>query len=69
MADEELFSYFVKKNFDESSIYEKCLIISNNLEEKTPNMVLEEIMDVFNYEEKILSLVDIRQMRVYSLFG
>ncbi len=64
MADEELFSYFVKKNFDESSIYEKCLIISNNLEEKTPNMVLEEIMDVFNYEEKILSLVDIRQMRV-----
>lgn len=62
--DEELFSYFVNKNFDESIIYEKCLTISNNLDEKTPNMILEEIIKVFDYEEKILTLVDVKQMRV-----
>ena len=63
LDDDILFSYFVNNNFEESDIFIKCQEISKDLDSKTPSMVLEEIMDTFNYEEKLITLINIKNLR------
>ncbi len=63
LDDDILFSYFVNNNFEESDIFIKCQEISKDLDIKTPSMVLEEIMNTFNYEEKLITLINIKNLR------
>ncbi len=63
LSDEEIFSYFVDNNFKDSDIYVKCFKISKKIEEKTLSEILEEIIDEFCYEEKLITTTDIKLKR------
>jgi len=70
LSDAEIFNYIDNNSFYESNIYKICLELANNINSKTPNSLLYEIIDSFNFYEKLITVgnVDAGIQRIEYLF-
>lgn len=74
LSDDELFNYITKDTFKESIIYKKLEEAYNYYYELSPKMFLIKLLEIFNYEEKLLNVGGINVGRVrleyfYNLLG
>lgn len=59
MSDAEIFAMCSLNTFYESKIYKTCFNISKNLDSKTPNKVLNEIIQEFDFYRKLVRVGNI----------
>lgn len=59
LSDAEIFTYIDDNTFYDSVVYKKCLELAKDIDNKTPKMLLEEIMDVFEFTKNYIKLGDI----------
>ena len=64
LSDDELFNYITKDTFKESIIYKKLEEAYNYYYELSPKMFLIKLLEIFNYEEKLLNVSGINVGRV-----
>ncbi len=64
LDDSELFNIFNKNKFKETIIYKKCEELYNYYYEMTPKIFFLKLLEIFNYEENILKLHDIKTLRI-----
>ena len=64
LSDSEIFNYFVNNNFFDSDLYKKCFELSKCMDNMNLSSYLKYILDEFNYEEKILSIGNVKSFRV-----
>ena len=64
LSDDELFNYITKDTFKESIIYKKLEEAYNYYYELSPKMFLIKLLEIFNYEEKLLNIGGINVGRV-----
>ena len=64
LSDDELFNYITKDTFKESIIYKKLEEAYNYYYELSPKMFLIKLLEIFNYEEKLLNVGGINVGRV-----
>lgn len=57
--DEEIFDYFYNNKFKESTLYEKCLKISDELNNMTIHVLVDKIIEEFNFYESSITLGNI----------
>ena len=74
LSDDELFNYITKDTFKGSIIYKKLEEAYNYYYELSPKMFLIKLLEIFNYEEKLLNVGGINVGRVrleyfYNLLG
>ncbi len=62
--DNEIFKYFLNNNYNESKLYKICEQIKENIENSSLSEIIEEILDKFNYLEKIISTSNINASRI-----
>lgn len=62
--DNDLFNYFVNDSFMESDIYKKLCELYNYYYELSPKAFFIKMCDIFNYEEKLLTVSNIEVGRV-----
>ncbi len=63
-SDQELFDMFINNNFIESDIYNKLMEAYNYFYELSPKIFLLKLLDIFNYEEALLTTYNIEIGRV-----
>ncbi len=59
LTDAEIFEIMNNNTFYNTEIYQKCLSLSIDIDNKTPKILLEEIIDTFNFYENYLKTGDI----------
>ncbi len=59
MEDEEIFDIFNKNNLWNNELYKKCKCISEKLDYINIKELIIEVMDTFNFYEKIISIGDV----------
>ncbi len=64
ISDEEIYNYFINDNFKDSELYNICLELSKSIDYLTPREFFRLVLDTFNYEEKLLSIGNIKAYRV-----
>lgn len=64
LSDDELFNYITKDIFKQSIIYKKLEEAYNYYYELSPKMFLIKLLEIFNYEEKLLNVGGINVGRV-----
>ncbi len=64
LKDDEIYNYFVKDNFKESTLYNKCLELSKSIDIKSPKEFLDYILDEFDYDKKLLTIGNIKSFRI-----
>ena len=57
--DNIIFTEISNRNYKESKIYQKCLSLLQNIEEKTNETLIYEIIEKFNFYEKSIKVGDI----------
>ena len=60
-SDQELFSYFVNNNFTESTLYQKIKGIVEELDHLTCVSLLERILEVFDYDNKLITVGNVEE--------
>lgn len=63
-SDEEIFEYFVNKNFYQSPLFQKCLELVKNIDIMSPSSFLNYVLDSFQYDEKLLTIGNVKAFRV-----
>ena len=58
--DELIFDYITNNTYKESDLYQKCLNISNNLDNLSPHQLLTTIIDTFDYYNKLITIGNIQ---------
>lgn len=56
LEDSEIFELIDTNTFYETDIYKKCFKLAKNLNGKTPNSLLNEIVDEFNFYENLIKI-------------
>ena len=64
LEDEEIFEYFVNNTFKESSIYIKLKELTNIIDITSPSEYIKYVLDELNYEEKLLTIGNIKSFRI-----
>lgn len=64
ITDEEIYNYFINDNFKDSKLYNICYELSKLIDYLTPTEFFRKVLDTFNYEEKLLSIGNIKSYRV-----
>ena len=64
ITDEEIYNYFINDNFKDSKLYIICYELSKLIDYLTPTEFFRKVLDTFNYEEKLLSIGNIKSYRV-----
>ena len=64
ISDEEIYNYYIKNNYEDSTLYKDCLELSEYLDIETPSSFLRRVLDKTNYEMKLLSINNIKSNRV-----
>ena len=62
-SDEEIYEYLVNDNIEESNLYKECLELISDIDEISPSMFIEKVLNYFNYEEKLLQIGNIKSFR------
>ncbi len=60
--DEEIYHYVVEKTFSDSSLYQNMAMIVKDYDQISPIMLLDRLLQVFHYEEKLISVGNILKM-------
>jgi len=58
-TDEEIFKYFINKNFRDSDLYKKAYEISKNFNSLSPSILIDNVLDVFNIYENLIKIGNI----------
>lgn len=64
LSDEEIFKTLKDNKIYNSIIYEKCYKLSLNISLKTPSIILEEILDEFNFYENLINIGNIKEAKI-----
>ncbi len=64
ISDEEIYNYFINDNFKDSELYSICLDLSKSIDYLTPTEFYRLVLDKVNYEEKLLSVGNVKSYRV-----
>ena len=64
ISDEEIYNYFIKNNYEDSILYKDALLLSEELLNTNPSRFFRLLLEKTNYEEKLLSISNIKQNRV-----
>ncbi len=64
MSDEEIYNYYVNDKIEESSLYKECLSLINDIDITAPSVFLKKVLNHFNYEEKLLTIGNVKSYRV-----
>jgi len=69
LTDQEILNYIDKNTFYDSEIYQKCYKIAQELDNKTTEMILEDIILEFNFYEKLIRVgnVDAGIKRLHNI--
>jgi len=59
LTDAEIFNYINENNFYDSAIYKSCFKLANNIDCKTPSIILREIISEFNFYENLIKVANI----------
>ena len=60
LSDEEIYEIYVKNNYKETELYKKCLELISNMDTTSLSSYLRYVLDEFNYEEKLLTINNIK---------
>ena len=64
LSDEEIYGYFVNKNFFDSDLYKKCLELIPDMDNINLSSFLLKVLDSFSYDEKIITVGNVKAYRV-----
>lgn len=59
LTDAEIFNYIHENTFYDSTIYQSCFKLSKGIDNKTPSIILREIIDEFNFYENLIKVANI----------
>lgn len=59
LSDQEILNYIDKNTFYDSEIYRKCNKMASKLDEKTVEMIIEDIIEEFNFYECLIKIGNI----------
>ena len=59
ISDNEILNCFSSSNYKNSKIYQKCQILKQNIDEKTNENLIREIIDTFDIYQKMITIGDI----------
>ena len=62
--DKEIFNYFVDNSFKNSELYNKCKELIKEIDTMSISEYINYVLDEFNYEEKLLTIGNIKSFRV-----
>ena len=62
--DAEIFSYYSNKNYQESTLYQKCLEVSKKIDIMSLSGFFQYVLTEFDYEEKLLSTSKIQNFLI-----
>lgn len=62
-SDKDILNIFVSNSFKSTDIYDKCLELYNYYYEVSPKVFLLKLLEIFNYEENMISLTNTRILR------
>lgn len=60
LTDQEILNYIDKNTFYDSIIYKKCEKLAKELDNKTPGLLLEDIIEEFNFYESLIKIGNIQ---------
>lgn len=60
MSDAEIFKCIKSNSFFETEVYRKCFLLADDLDNKTPNILLREIIDIFNFYENFIKVGNVK---------
>ncbi|MBR5370409.1 MAG: UvrD-helicase domain-containing protein [Bacilli bacterium] len=64
ISDEEIYEIYVNNSYKETSLYKKCLELTLSMDTTNLSSYLRYVLDEFNYEEKILTINNIKSYTV-----
>ena len=64
LSDEEIYEIYVNNSYKETDLYKKCLELINSIDTMNVSSYLRYVLDEFNYEEKLLTISNIRSYTV-----
>jgi len=59
LTDAEIFKFICDNNFYDSLIYESCFKLAKNIGNKTPSILLREIIEEFNFYENLVKVANV----------
>ena len=65
-SDNDIFNFFANDNFFDNPIYQKCISLSQYIDTYTNSMLINKILDEFEFTQKIIKLGDV-QNRIIRL--
>lgn len=60
LSDEEIYDIYANNRYKETDLYNKCLSLINNMDIMNLSSYLNYVLDEFNYEEKLLTINNIK---------
>ena len=63
-TDEYIYETHIKNNYFETDLYKKCLSVLEQIDLMAPSEYLNYILEEFNYEEKLLTIGNVKSFRV-----
>ena len=60
LSDEEIYEIYSKDNYKETDLYKKCLGLIDSIDTTPLSSYLRYVLDEFNYEEKLLTINNIK---------
>lgn len=64
ITDEELYDIHVNNKYFETKLFKKCLEVIEQIDLMPPSQFLNYILDEFNYDEKLLTIGNVKSFRV-----
>ena len=64
VPDEELYNIYVNNSYFETDLFKKCLEVINEIDLMSPSQFLNYILEEFNYEEKLITIGNVKSYRV-----
>ena len=64
LSDEEIYEIYVNNSYKDTDLYKKCLVLIDSLDTMPLSSYLRYVLDEFNYEEKLLTINNIKSYSV-----
>ena len=64
LSDEEIYNIYINNSYKETELYKKCLELINSIDTMNISSYLRYVLDEFTYEEKLLTINNIRSYTV-----
>ena len=64
LSDDEIYSIYVNNSYKETELYKKCLKLIDSMDVMNVSSYLRYVLDEFNYEEKLLTINNIKSYRI-----